>query len=228
MHLKRLFWFLIPTLALWAGEDSGASSDPDNTNPEKDKGGDGAGGEEKRTFTQSELNALFAERAKQAKQSGIAELLKELGAENAEAAKTALAEAEKARKAQMSELEKAQAEVADYKAKHEAAEKEKADITARAAEKLLRAAVLAEATRQGFNDPNDAWLYVDRTAIKAKDDDIFEGIDKAIEAVVKAKPYLAKGQTQKGDGKGTPDRQQKPGQQQKNQDQDEQRPVVNF
>lgn len=192
------------------GGAGGGAQDPEKTNA--DGGGAssavGTQAEEKRTFTQSELNAMFADRAKQAKQSGVAELLKELGVENADAIKKVLKDAEKAKKDQMTELEKAQAEAADYKAKIEAAEAARLDTEAKAAEKLLRAAVIAEATKQGFHNPADAWLYIDKTSIKPKDDD-YEGIDKAIEAVVKSRPYLAKAQ-QQTPSRGTPTRAQKP------------------
>lgn len=202
--LLNLFWFR-PSF-LFDGDSGGAGGGSTDTNPDKDKGGDGAGGgEATRTFKQSELDALFAERAKQGKQSGVAELLKELGVENVDALKTAQKAAKEAADAQLTELQKAQKEAADNKALAEASEKEKADITAKAQEKLLRAAILAEAAKQGFNDPNDAWLYVDRTAIKAKDDDTFEGIDKALEAVVSAKPYLVEKQQQSSQ-RGTPKR----------------------
>jgi hypothetical protein len=186
------------------GEDGGAGAGggTGTGNPEKDNAN---GGADKRTFTQTELDALFAERARQAKQSGIAELLKELGVENPDQVKAALKAAEDAKKAQMTELEKAQAEAAEARKKAEEAEAARQGIEAKAAEKLLRAAIIAEASKAGFNDPNDAWLYIDRSAIKAKDDDSYEGLDKAIEAVVKAKPYLVK-QQQQGSNQGTPRR----------------------
>jgi hypothetical protein len=196
--------FRLRPILLWeddgggAGGGSGDPAKPGNPN------GDGAGGDEKRSFTQKELDALFADRAKQAKQATLADVLTELGVENLDAVKATLKAAEEAKAAQMTELEKAQKEAADLKAAKEQAEKEKADILAQAQEKLLKAAILAGAAQKGFNDPNDAWLYVDRAAIKAKDDDAFEGIEAALDAVVKAKPYLVKGQQADRKPGGTP------------------------
>lgn len=101
--------------------------------------------------------------------------------------------AEKERQAaQMTELEKAQAEIAEAKRLAAEAEEARTAAEAKAQERLLKAAVIAEASKQGFNDPADAWLLVDRSKIEAGEDDSFKGLDKAIEAVLKAKPYLAK------------------------------------
>lgn len=168
---------------------------------------EGKGNEEQsRTFKQSELDALFAARAKQARESALTEMLKDLGAENLDGLKATLKAADEARKAQMSDLEKAQQATAELKAKLEAEQKARESALAQAQEKLLRAAVLAEAGKQGFNDPNDAWLYIERASIKAKEDDSFEGIDKVVEAVAKAKPYLVKSNA--GSNQGTPGRAQ--------------------
>ncbi len=145
----------------------------------------------KRSFTQDELDTLFAKRADQASQSAVANLLKELGVEKADDIKAALKKAKDLELSQLSDLEKAQKEAADSKAKLEVAEREKAEITAAAAEKLLRAAVLAEAQKQHFYKPDDAWLYIDRAAIKVKEDDTYEGLYKAVAAVLKDREYLA-------------------------------------
>lgn len=167
--------------------------------PPVDSNGSGAG-EEKRTFTQAELNALFGERGRQAKQAAISELMKELGVEKPEDIKAALKKAKDAEVAQMTELEKAQAEKADALKKAEEAEQARTTTEAKALERLMRAEVISAASRLNFNDPADAWLYIDRTAIKVTDDDDFEGIDKALEVVVKAKPYLVKSDKQPGGG----------------------------
>lgn len=206
MNLFKLIWFLFPTLTLWAVEP-GIASDPTPPTPVVSNG-DGTG-EEKRTFTQAELNALFGERGRQAKQAAISELLKELGVEKPEDIKAALKKAKDAEAAQMTELEKAQAEKADALKKAEEAEQARTTTEAKALERLMKAEVKIAAAQMGFNDPADAWLYIDRTAIKVTDDDTFEGIDKALEAVVKSKPYLVKADN-KGSNGGTPTRKPRP------------------
>lgn len=179
---------------LWDDDGGGAGGGSGDPAKPGESSGDGAGGDEKRSFTQKELDTLFADRAKQAKQSALADVLKELGVENLDAVKATIRAAEDAKKAQMSELEKAQKEAADALAAKEQAERDKADTMAKAQEKLLKAAILAAAAQKDFNDPEDAWRFVDRAAIKAKDDDNFDGVEAALDAVVKAKPYLVKAQ----------------------------------
>lgn len=201
---RRYFW---PQLLLDGDSGNGGGSGSTGSTGGT---GDNSGGEQTRTFKQSELDAMFADRAKQAGQSAVANLLKEIGVEKIDDIKGILKEAKNAEAAKLSELEKAQKEAADLKAAKEKSEAEKADIMAKAAEKLLKAAVLAEASKQGFNDPTDAWNFLDRSAITPKNDDTYEGLDKAIEAVAKAKPYLIKAQ-QQSQAKGTPGRDKKTG-----------------
>lgn len=179
------------------GKGGGAADEPDQ--PETpESNGDGSGGnDDKRTFTQAEVDALIGERAKRAKESGTRAVLEALGIEDVEAAKAALAEAEKLKKEQMSELEKAQAdaqklqdELAKTKAEKEAAE-------AKARETAMRAAVMQEAAKANFYDGNDAWLFVDRETLELAEDGTVNGAEKAVAAVAKAKPHLVKtaGQT---------------------------------
>lgn len=195
MFLSKLFWFLMP-LTLWAGDPStgsgGAEGGGDNPPNPEDVNGDGSDKGESKSYTQAELDKMFGRRADQASKTAIAALLKELGVEKPDDIKAALQKAKDAELAQLSELEKAQKKAADLEAKAKAAEEASAAAETRAQEKLLKAAVLGEAARQNFNDPADAWLYVERAAITAQDDDSFKGLDKAVEAVLKAKPYLAK------------------------------------
>lgn len=154
----------------------------------------------KRTFTQAELDALFAQRAEQAKRSAVSDLLKELGVEDSEKAKSLLKAAQDAEDAKKSEAEKAAARIADLekRAQDEKTAREAAEAKAR--ETLLRSAVLIAAA--AFNDPADAWVYVDRSKISIDDAGEVKGVKEAIEAVAKAKPYLLKGEN--GRPPGTP------------------------
>lgn len=222
---KRYFW---PQFHFDGDNDRGGGSGGTGSTGSNTGGDNSSGGEQTRTFKQSELDAMFAERAKQAGQSAVTNLLKEIGVEKIEDIKSVLQAAKDAETAQLSELQKAQKEAADLKAAKEKADAEKAESLTKAAERLLKAAVLAEASKHGFNDPSDAWLYLDRAAIKAKDDDTYDGLDKAVEAVAKAKPYLVK-QQQQGQAKGTPSRDKKTGGQQTEKPNDGQPTVrVNF
>jgi chromosome segregation ATPase len=97
---------------------------------------------------------------------------------------------EERKKAAMSETERLTTEAKEAQAKVEQAQAEAKTATERANERLMRAAVLEAATKAGFNDPNDAWLYVDRAKITAGDDDTFKGVVEAVAAVASQKKYL--------------------------------------
>jgi hypothetical protein len=161
---------------------------PDGTPP----GQAGAGDGDKKSFTQAELDALFGARAKQAADKATADLLAALGVKSADEIKAALAKAKELEDAQLGELEKAKKLAASEKERADAAETAKTEALAQAGEKLLKAAVIAEAATAGFNDPNDAWLYVDRSTIVEKDGSNYTGVKEAVGAVAKSKAYLLK------------------------------------
>jgi hypothetical protein len=169
-------------------------------------GGDASGdaGDDKRTFTQRELDALFAARAKQAEKAAVEILLKDLEVEDQNALKNALRAAREAEEANLSELEKAQKAVEKATSERDAAKAEAEKIQAAAAEALLKAAVIAAGGE--FNDPNDLWLQIDHDKIKPKEDGQgYDGLKEEIERVKKEKPYLLNAQQRPG--LGTPTRQ---------------------
>ncbi len=162
--------------------------------------GDGSGEGEKK-FTQADLDRLLGERAKRAEASATTELLKKFGVEKVEDVQTALDEFKKLKDAQKSELEKAQQEAKDAQAKIDAAEKAKADALAAAQTKLLRAAVIAEAVKQNFDEAeiSSVWLALQQDkklfeSMKpsADDDAEFENVDKAVAEIAKAHPKWLK------------------------------------
>lgn len=143
-------------------------------------------------MSQKELDKLIGARAKQAAQSATNKLFEKLGVSNADEIEAALKKAKDFEEAQLSEAEKLQREM-------EAAKKSAAEATAAATqamaeanEMLLKAAVMTAATGAGFNDPADAWLYIDREAIKPAEGGGYEGLEDAVKAVSEAKPYLVK------------------------------------
>lgn len=149
------------------------------------------------TFTQEQLDAIIKDRLDRATAKTKADLLGELGIEDVKTAKQTLAEAEAARAAQMTELEKAQAEIAKAKELADKATTEAEAIKAQAAEALLKAAIVSQAGQ--FNDPLDAWQFVDRSKIETAEDGTYKGIDEALKTLVETKPYLVK-----DDGGGNP------------------------
>ena len=165
--------------------------------------GDGQGQAAPTTFTQDQLDTILKDRLAQAKRSTEAELFIELGIEDAATAKKTLADAKAAQAAQMSELEKAQAQVTEAQAQAAQATTDAEAIKAEAAEALLRAAIISKAGT--FNDPMDAWSFIDRSKIESNEDGTYKGIDEALKALTEAKPYLIK-EVNGQPGPGTPAR----------------------
>lgn len=170
-------------------------------NPDGDGNGSGDG---KVTFTaeqQAYVDKLVGDTRVKGREVALADFLKTLGVENADALKAALDEGKKLKDAQKSELEKAQQAANDAQAKIEAAEKAKTDALAQAQTKLLRAAVIAEAVKQNFDEAeiSSVWLALqqDKTLLegiktKKDSDDEFEGVAQAVEAIAKAHPKWLK------------------------------------
>lgn len=173
--------------------------------------GHGAGAPpEQRTFTQAELDALFADRANRAANRAQAELLAALGVENIDAAKKAIADADKARKAQMSEAEAALAELTETKAENERLRQEKAQALAAANERLMLAAVQLEAAKADYRfRPEalaDVWAFIDRSQITVDEAGTVQGVAEAVRAVAEAKPYMVTAEETPPAPLGTPSR----------------------
>lgn len=228
MLLTRLFG--LRPLFFFDGDSGGAgggTQNPGNTN-----GNGTGGGEATQTLTQAQLNALFAERADQAKRSTMADVLKELGVENLDAVKNTLKAAKDAEAAQLTELQKAQAKAeAEAKAKAEAETKALQAIEL-ANTRLMQSAVMIEAAKaeHRFNPEAlaDVWAFVDRSKLAVKDDGTVEGIADAVKAVAKAKPYMVVAEQQQKPAPGTPPGRKQTagqGQQQQNQGQQQQKPA---
>jgi chromosome segregation ATPase len=158
-----------------------------------DGGNAGSNNEQKLSFTQAELDAKFADRAKRAAESAINEILTKAGLKTVDELTAALAEGKKLKDSQLTDLQKAQADLKAANDKLAQAEAEKNTALAQATERLMKAAILAEAVAQGFRPEavNDVWLIVDRSKIKEKDG-VFEGVKDAVGQVVKDKPFWLK------------------------------------
>lgn len=148
--------------------------------------------------TQEQFDAMVKDRLERGSEKAKADVLAELGIEDVATAKKTLAEAQAAKAAQMTELEKAQAQIAEAQAQAAQSTTEAEAVKAQAAEALLRAAIISQAG--SFNDPNDAWQFVDRSKIEVQEDGTYKGVDEALKAVADAKPYLVKADGQPGTG----------------------------
>jgi len=192
-------------------KDNLTMTEPINNPDTEDKnktGGDGGNNagdntaEQKRTFTQAELDALFVDRAKRASEQATKDILAKAGVKTVDELVTELSEGKKLKDSQLTELQKAQVDLKAANDKLVTAETEKKTALEQANERLMKAATLAEAVAQGFRPEavNDVWLIVDRSKIKEKDGD-FEGVKEAVAELVKSKPFWL---TDKKPAHGTP------------------------
>jgi len=198
--MHGLLPFTHKTLLLCAPDDPPAGGN----NPPADPP-DGEG--EKKTFTQKELDALFAQRGKQGASQREKELLEALGVTTLDEAKSRLAAAKTLEDNQKSELQKAQDLAAAEKARADKAEADRQAAEARALETALRSALSAEALKQGIDEGEltSVWReFRDSEALRGKVEaneagDEFAGLEAVVKEVVKAHPrWLA----QRGDGDG--------------------------
>lgn len=168
--------------------------------------GNGDGKQPEKTFTQADVDRIVGERAKRAEESAITTLLRKLGFEKPDDLEALVADTRKKQDAEKSELQKAQEQIAQLTKAQAEAEKARTEAIEKASVTLMRAAVMAEASKPEYRiRPEalaDVWTFIDRGSIKPKSDadGEYTGIGEALKALVKAKPYLAV----EGDGRGTP------------------------
>lgn len=186
--MKRRIWF--DADGGDGGNGNGDGKKPEGKEPPEDKKPPEA------KFTQEDMDRVAGERARRAEEATQKKLLESLGVKDPDEAKKLLEDARKAREQQMSDLDKAKAEAEQFKADKAKAEQERAEAIEKATVTLMRAAVLAEASKADYRFKpealGDVWAFVDRAGIKPKDgaDGEFTGISEALKALVKAKPYL--------------------------------------
>lgn len=89
----------------------------------------------------------------------------------------------KRKQAEMTELEKAEARLNELEKRAEQAE-------AGRKQALVRAAVIAQATAQGFRDPEDALRYLDTSEVEITEDGKVSDVSALLKELGKQKPYL--------------------------------------
>ncbi len=151
--------------------------------------------EDERKFTQADTDQIAGKARDEGRKTAVSELLKDLGLEKIDDLKTLVTDTRKKQDAEKSELQKAQERNEELAKAAKAADAKRDEALAKATERLMKAALLAEASKPEYKIRPDAladvWTFLDRSAIKVKDDgETFEGVAEAIKAVVKAKPYL--------------------------------------
>lgn len=90
----------------------------------------------------------------------------------------------------VAETKKLQDQIAGLQSEKVALEQERVDL-------LLRTIIVAEATRQGFYDPDDAYGLLNLAELTVKDGKV-EGVKKVLETLAEAKPYLLQGKPRLG------------------------------
>lgn len=166
---------------------------------------------------QDALDKQFAERAERGKETGRKELLAELGISDPEEAKKLLKIAKEADDAKKSEQEKLQAQITDATKKAEQAQAEAETIKQSALKRVQDSEIKIAASapvmdkdgktvvRPAFRPEalSDVLVLLSREGITEKDGS-FEGIDKALAELAKAKPYLLAEKTEAKTTKGNP------------------------
>lgn len=95
---------------------------------------------------------------------------------------------------QLSETERKDAEIADLKARA-------TDLESKYQTALIHSALRSEAHTQGAVDADAVVLMVDRSGLEIQDDGSIKGVEKAVKALLEAKPYLkAEGAQPAGNG----------------------------
>ncbi len=108
------------------------------------------------------------------------------------------------------------------------AQKKATDAETELQEERTRNAIILEATRQNFADPDDAYNLADLAQLEHDDDGrpTKDSVKAALEALAKAKPYLVKLPGASGERKiGTPGGQKKPASSTNSKGQDERPPL---
>lgn len=127
-----------------------------------------------KTFTQADLDKIVKERLQRERE-------KHADYDQLKAAADKLKAIEDA---QLSETERTQKKLAEAEAARLAAENERDNTK-------YESAIIAEAAKLNFNDPNDAVLLVDRSQLKIVDGKV-QGAPEAVKSLAESRKYLLK------------------------------------
>ena len=212
LHLLTLV-LLLPVLPLFGvvpggggGGDGAGDDDEDPDDSDGGGGGDGDGGgddddeddEDDEFDRERAMATIRKQRAlEKAQKKELADALKKV---------KALEAAEKKRsEAELSELELAQAKVVELEQAKADAESQAQAKALEVNEKLIKAEVRLVAGTMGFVSPGDAYQLAELADVSVDDEGEVKGVEKALKALAKDKPYLLEGEKGTG-GVGTPPR----------------------
>lgn len=141
-----------------------------------------AGGAEKQTFSQDDVNRIVKARAEREIQA----ILKAKGLAGMDELNALVQAKNAAKEAEMSELQKAQERAAQLeKQLADAAEKQKALVT--------QNDIAAKAAKLGIIDPDAAYRLLDTSKLEYAEDGKPSNTEVLLQALLKDKPYLAGG-----------------------------------
>ena len=169
--------------------------------PEGGAGSDVEGQEDLGGEEWDQARALETIRQQRASEKALEKALKE-----AKGQLTKLEAAEKKRQqSEMDEVERLKTERDELASRLQALEQEREEL-------ILRSAVEREASKLGFHDPADAFGLADLADVQVDGGEV-DGVEKALKALAKARPYLLRtvekpdiDSGKKGGGKQEPDR----------------------
>lgn len=139
----------------------------------------GTGTSDGKTYTQADLDRMFADRARQAESS----LLKKLGFEKAEDAQSAFTRLKTIEEGQKTELQKAQDRVAEL-------ERSNTEQATKQKELATQYEVATVATRLGIVDPDAAYRLVDLSKLEYGEDGKPKNVEAVLKEMIGQKPYL--------------------------------------
>lgn len=182
-----------------------------------DKGNANGGGNQQAPMvqmSQADFDRLIGERVNRAKSTTAEELLKGLGVATSDEAKEMIKKAQGVMAAEMTETQKMQAEIEKMRKEMIQAQEGMAQAESSRQETLLRFAVMQEAMKPDYNlNPqalSDVWTLIDRSEIKLDEAGKAQGVDKALQALAKNKPYLVNNAAAKSPGTPYPQRRTPP------------------
>lgn len=141
---------------------------------------------EPRTFTQDELDRIVNERVNKAKQSVSAQFRdhKELQEKAARLEELEAASQTESQRLQ-AQLEKTNRQVAELTARESAAQE-------RAQTAIVKAAVVRSASQANAADPEDVFALMDHSLVSIDENGTPVGVERAVEALLSAKPHLVR------------------------------------
>lgn len=139
--------------------------------------------EEAKTYTQAELDRLFAERARQASSAATSKILSDLGLQNVDELKTLVKKHRDTEQAQMSEADKLRKQLADL-------ESEKARMVQERKALVTRTEIERAAQKLSIVDPDAAYRLLDLETLEVDEGGVPKDVEKALKALMTQKPYL--------------------------------------